>query len=359
MAISNLAVEPIDVYFKCNLANPHSIHCLASSEVMISCIGDPSGNAKGGFILLDAETFEVKGNWEKDGHATPLGYDFWYQPRHNIMASTGWGIPKRMFDFFNPADVKAGFFGQSLHLWDWTERTRIQTIDLGEDGIIPMEVRFLHDPDATEGFVGCSFGCTVFRFYKTQKGDWATEKVIKIPPKKVEGWVLPEMPSLITSMVTSLDDRFLYFSNWLHGDVRQYDITNTSKPKLVGQVWIGGCILKGGPVTVVDDQELKCQPEALVLKGKRIQGGPQTIRLSLDGKRLYVTTSLYSAWDKQFYPHLIQEGAAMIQIDVDNEKGGLIINEDFLIDFGKEPGGPALAHDILLEGGDCTSDIWL
>lgn len=30
------------------------------------------------------------------------------------------------------------------------------------------------------------------------------------------------------------------------------------------------------------------------------------IQLSLDGKRLYVTTSLYSAWDRQFYPDLIR-----------------------------------------------------
>lgn len=28
-----------------------------------------------------------------------------------------------------------------------------------------------------------------------QKGDWAAEKVISIPSKKVEGWLLPEMPS--------------------------------------------------------------------------------------------------------------------------------------------------------------------
>lgn len=30
------------------------------------------------------------------------------------------------------------------------------------------------------------------------------------------------------------------------------------------------------------------------------------IQLSLDGKRLYITTSLYSTWDKQFYPELIR-----------------------------------------------------
>ena len=47
---------------------------------------------------------------------------------------------------------------------------------------------------------------------------------IRQPWVKVEGWVLPEMPPLITDILISLDDRFLYFSNWLRGDIAQYDI---------------------------------------------------------------------------------------------------------------------------------------
>ena len=42
--------------------------------------------------------------------------------------------------------------------------------------------------------------------------------------------------ALITDCLISLDDRFVYFTNWAHGDVRQYDITDTAHPKLVGQV---------------------------------------------------------------------------------------------------------------------------
>lgn len=67
---------------------------------------------------------------------------------------------------------------------------------------------------------------------------WKADKVIDVPSKKVEGWVLPEMPSLITDIILSLDDRFCYFSNWLHGDIRQYDISDRANPKLVGQVSI-------------------------------------------------------------------------------------------------------------------------
>uniref|UniRef100_A0A8D0MEW7 Methanethiol oxidase n=1 Tax=Sus scrofa TaxID=9823 RepID=A0A8D0MEW7_PIG len=344
----------------------------------------------GGFVLLDGETFEVKGTWERPGGAAPLGYDFWYQPRHNVMISTEWAAPNVLRDGFNPADVQAGLYGSCLHVWDWQRHEMVQTLHL-QDGLIPLEIRFLHNPAASQGFVGCALGSNIQRFYKNEGGTWSVEKVIQVPPKKVKGWMLPEMPSecsgqcghqkvesqpeeqkslkplnpsppplgLITDILLSLDDRFLYFSNWLHGDLRQYDISDPKRPRLTGQLFLGGSIVKGGPVQVLEDQELKSQPEPLVVKGKQVAGGPQMIQLSLDGKRLYVTTSLYSAWDKQFYPDLIREGSVMLQIDVDTEKGGLKLNPNFLVDFGKEPLGPALAHELRYPGGDCSSDIWL
>ena len=83
------------------------------------------------------------------------------------------------------------------------------------------------------------------------------------------------------------------------------------------------------------------------------------LQLSLDGKRLYVTNSLYSSWDNQFYPKIAEEGSYMLQIDCDTERGGMQINEDFFVDFGTEPAGPARAHEMRYPGGDVTSDIWI
>ena len=51
---------------------------------------------------------------------------------------------------------------------------------------------------------------------------------------------------------------------------------------------------------------VKEQPERMSLRGNPVDGGSQMLQLSLDGKRLYVTTSLFSVWDKQFYPDLIK-----------------------------------------------------
>ena len=82
------------------------------------------------------------------------------------------------------------------------------------------------------------------------------------------------------------------------------------------------------------------------------------IQLSLDGKRLYATNSLFSSWDKQFYPELVEQGSHLLLIDCNTSKGGLSLNKEFFVDFGKEPDGPALAHEVRYPGGDCTSDIW-
>ena len=66
-----------------------------------------------------------------------------------------------------------------------------QVIDLGNDGISPLEIRFLHDPLSFEGYVGCAVNSNVFRFYKKEEGLWDVEKVISVPNKKVDGWVSP------------------------------------------------------------------------------------------------------------------------------------------------------------------------
>lgn len=332
-------IEPEEIRAKTKLTAPHTVHCLADGQIMISMLGDQDGNAPGGFLLLDSK-FEILGRWEHQAEAMKFNYDFWYQPRHNVMVSSEWGAPKTFYPGFDLNDVQAGNYGQQLHFWDWQTHDIVQTVDLGEAGLIPLEVRFHHNPDSTHGFVGAALSSNLLHYFK-HNGKWEVETVVDVPSVDLEGFPIP-VPSLITDLLISLDDRFLYFSNWLHGDLRQYDISDPSHPKLTGQVWIGGLLGKSGEV-----------------KGRSLQGGPQMLQLSLDGKRLYVTNSLFSTWDNQFYPDLAKQGSYLLQIDCDTDKGGLNINENFCVDFGNEPNGPSRAHEMRYPGGDCTSDIWV
>jgi selenium-binding protein 1 len=331
-------IEPDEIVRKTKLTAPHTVHCLSDGRIMISMLGDENLNGPGGFLLLD-ETFNIIGRWETGTEGMHYNYDFWYQPRHNVMVSSEWAAPSTTRPGFNPGDVMAGKYGRHLHFWNWSKRTMIKSIDLGETGMVPLEVRFHHNPTSSHGFVGAALSSTMWHFYK-DGDDWTARKVIEVESQKLEGQDSP-VPGFISDLVVSLDDRWLYFSNWLHGDIRQYDIRDPSNPKLTGQVWVGGLFGKAPQV-----------------RGTVPRGGPQMLQLSLDGKRLYVTDSLFSSWDNQFYPAVAKQGSLMMQLDADTETGGLALNERFLVDFGKEPGGPARAHEIRFPMGDSTSDVW-
>uniref|UniRef100_A0A914ELW1 Methanethiol oxidase n=1 Tax=Acrobeloides nanus TaxID=290746 RepID=A0A914ELW1_9BILA len=353
-------VDPTEL-LKHDATFPHTTHCLPDGTIMINTWGDARGNGKSNFILLDGKTFDVIGTWPADDSPVPrFNYAFWYQPRHNVMVSTEFGHPKFLRKGFRLIDVGEGNYGKHINIYNWKERRLVQTLKIDEpEGLIPMEVRFLHDPDSPHGFLHTCLGSAIYHLYKDQEtGFYKHRLATLIPPKKVTDWAMSIMPALISDILISIDDRWIYIANYIHGDIRQYDISDPFNIKQVAQVFVAGSCTKED-TKVVEDHELTDQPEAIYIKDKKIEGGPHMLQLSLDGKRLYVTTSLYSPWDRQFYPGLIKNGASMIQLDVDTEVGGLKVNKDFLVDFGAIEGGPFLAHEMRYPGGDCTSDIWL
>ena len=199
---------------------------------------------------------------------------------------------------------------------------------------MPLEIRWLHDPEADEGFVGAALSSTMWRFHR-ENGGYAAEQVIAVEGVEMPGWPFP-VPGLITDLVLSLDDRALYFSNWLHGDVRRYDVSDPANPQLTGQVWLGGVLGRESAL------------------GRPVSGGPQMLQLSFDGRRLYVTNSLLSTWDNQFYPGL---ESWLAKIDI-GEDGSMTADRDFIVDFQSLPAGPARAHEVRLQGGDSTTEIF-
>ena len=232
-------IEPEEVKAKTNLSAPHTVHCLADGTVMISMLGDGEGNAPGGFLQLD-ENFDISGCWEQERDGMDFNYDFWYQPRQNVMVSSGLAAPNTYYPGFSLDDVAAGLYSQRINLWDWQERKLVQKIDLGEEGLVPLEVRFMHNPERSNAFIGAALSSNMFHLQR-KNGGWDAQKVIDIPSFELEGWPFP-VPALITDLLLSMDDRYLYLANWLHGDVRQYDISDPARPRLTGQVWCGGVL---------------------------------------------------------------------------------------------------------------------
>jgi methanethiol oxidase len=115
-------------------------------------------------------------------------------------------------------------------------------------------------------------------------------------------------------------------------------VSDPANPKLKSQVWLGGLLGRDGG-----------HPKA---RGP-LNGGPQMIQNSLDGDRVYVTNSLFSTWDNQFYPGI--EGW-LVKLDRQPD-GTYALDPDFFVDFHEQADG-ARPHEIHLPGGDCTTEIF-
>ena len=74
------------------------------------------------------------------------------------------------------------------------------------------------------------------------------------------------------------------------------------------------------------------------------------VEMSRDGKRVYLTNSLYASWDKQFYPEGID--GWMVKLD---RNGDLAVDPDFFVEYrrrapapGPPPGRRRLERLVLL-----------
>ena len=99
---------------------PHTVHCLGS-DIIISMLGDAQGNAPGGFLHLN-EDLEIVGRWENDLGGMKFNYDFWYQPRHNVMVSSEWAAPNTFMPGFDLEEVGHLKYGREIHFWNFKNK---------------------------------------------------------------------------------------------------------------------------------------------------------------------------------------------------------------------------------------------
>ena len=339
-------IEGEEVMRKTGYAAPHTVHC-GPDGIYINALGAPDGNGPGGIFMLDHETFELKGRWEKDRGPQQLSYDFWWHLGYDTMITSEWGTPNMVKDGVNPELLLGGKYGNALHVWDLKTRKHVKKLDLGAEQQMVLELRPAHNPRRAYGFVGVvvslkDLSSSIFLWYRDQaSGEWKTKKVIEIPAEPADPSVLPPVlapfgavPPLVTDINLSLDDRFLYVSCWGTGELRQYDVSDPFNPKFTGSVWIGG---------IVNRTPHPKNPE------QPLNGGPQMVEVSRDGRRVYLTNALYSPWDAQFYPDGIRGWVAKIDA---SPTGGIAFDERFLVELedGLRP------HQVRLEGGDASSD---
>jgi selenium-binding protein 1 len=334
-------IEPNELAARAGYSRPHTSHC-GPDGIYFSALGAPDGDGPGGIFVIDHESFDVLGRWEVDRGPQRLAYDFAWHLGHDTIITSEWGTPKMIEGGLNPDLL--GQYGHRLHVWDLRKRRHLQTLDLGAEQQMVLELRPAHDPTKPYGFVGVvvslkDLSASIWVWHQSN-GTWAVRKVIEIPAEPADPEQLPPAlkpfkaaPPLVTDIDLSVDDRFLYVSCWGTGEFRQYDVSDPFAPRLTGSVRLGGLIA-----------------HAPHPKAGALNGGPQMVEVSRDGRRVYLTNSLYASWDAQFYPEGIRGWVAKLDA---HPEGGMALDPRFFIPFkGERP------HQVRLEGGDASSDSY-
>ena len=338
-------IEPETLAARTGYASPHTIHC-GPEGIYSSALGATSGDGPGGIFVIDHDSFDILGKWELDRGPQYLAYDFWWHLGLDTVITSEWGTPNMVQHGINPEILLKGGYGHKLHIWDLRKRRHLQEIDLGAEQQMTLELRPAHDPGRAYGFLGVvvslkDLSASIWLWHR-EGGKWGVKKIIEVPAEPAEPEKLPPLlqgfkavPPLISDINLSLDDRFLYISCWGTGEFLQYDVSDPFHPKKTGSIHLGGIVRKAA------------HPRA---PKTELNGGPQMVELSRDGRRVYFTNSLYSPWDAQFYPEGIRSW--MVKVDAKPE-GGMELDSKFFVESGE-----LRLHQVRLEGGDTSSDSY-
>ena len=338
-----------DVMKRSGYSRLHTSHC-GPDGIYINALGSAEGGGPGGIFTLDPETFDVKGAWENHRGSQYLAYDFWWHLGHDTLLTSEWGTPDMFENGLVPELLLNGKYGHAIHVWDLPSRSHRQELDLGPDQQMVFELRPAHDPRESYGFVGAvislkDLSSSIWTWYRegtNGNSTWKIRKVIEIPAEPAAAEDLPPLlkgfgavPPLVSDIILSLDDRTLYVSCWGTGELRQYDVSDPFNPVLTGSLKIGG-IANRTP-----------HPKA---PKRPLNGGPQMVEMSRDGRRVYLTNGLYGVVDDQFYPDGLR--GWMTKIDTD-PAGGMQFDSRFLVEFDG-----LRSHQVRLERGDASSDSY-
>jgi methanethiol oxidase len=338
-------IEPETLAARTGYASPHTIHC-GPEGIYSSALGATNGDGPGGIFIMDHDSFDILGKWELDRGPQYLAYDFWWHLGLDTVITSEWGTPNMVRNGINPEILLKGGYGHKLHVWDLRKRRHLQELDLGSEYQMALELRPAHDPTKAYGFLGVvvslkDLSASIWVWHRTE-GKWGIKKIIDIPAEPADPEKLPPLlqgfkavPPLITDINLSLDDRFLYVSCWGTGEFLQYDVSDPFHPKKTGSIHLGGIVRHAA------------HPKA---PKTELNGGPQMVELSRDGKRIYFTNSLYSPWDAQFYPEGVRSW--MVKVDAKPD-GGMELDRNFFLESSD-----LRLHQVRLEGGDTSSDSY-
>ena len=340
-------IEPEDARARAATAAPHTVHC-GPDGIYVNALGAPDGDGPGGIFVLDHDDLRrarAPGRTTA-GRSTCLRLLVAPRPRHDDHQRVGHaehGRERRQSGAAarrqvrpprctsgtcaSAATCRRSTWARSSRWCSSCARRTIRTRRYGFVGVVtlaqgPLRVDLDLVPRERQRLGRC-------------------EKVIEIPAEPAD----PDAAAAAAARRSArcrrwsptstcrLDDRFLYVSCWGTGELPAVRRHRSVQPR-AHRLGAARRHRRHAPHPREPDS--------------RSNGGPQMVEVSRDGRRVYVTNSLYTPWDAQFYPDGIR--GWMVKLDVNPRRRHALDPSSSSTSRG------ASAHQVRLQGGDASSD---
>ena len=180
------------------------------------------------------------------------------------------------------------------------------------------------------GFVGvvtstADLSASVWLWERAEDGTVSVEKVISIPAEPAEADQLPPIlqpfgavPPLVTDISLSVDDQDLYVSCWGTGELKRFDV---SDPRSAARDRLRAA-----------RRDRRSAPRTR--RPGRSTAGRRWSRPRATASAIFLTNSLYAAWDAQFYPRRASTAGSSSSTPATD--GSLTVDPDVFVPFSGE-----------------------
>lgn len=289
-----------DLTEKTGYVGPHTFYAIPGRMVIGSLSNTSHGGATGIAIYNNNGEFLSAHPIPTDNGGDGYGYDIAINPKKNVMLTssfTGWD--NYMTDLgkvvANPEAMK--HFGNTMVLWNLKS---LQPKQIFAVPGAPLEIRWSLKEGDDWAITAAALTSKLWLVRRGADGDWRAKEVGVIgDPAKIP---------LPVDISIAADAKTLWVNTFMDGKTHLFDISDPEKPVEVYQK----------------------------VTGKQVN----MISQSWDGKRVYVTSSLLSNWDKK--------GADNEQVLRAYDWDGKDLKEKFEVDFSKE--GLGRPHHMKFSG---------
>jgi selenium-binding protein 1 len=237
-------IEAEEIIRKTGYSRPHTVHC-GPDGIYVNALGNADGDGPGGIFVLDPETFDIKGRWERDRGPQHLSYDFWWHLGHDTMITSEWGTPNMVENGVVPEPAAgrqvrqlAARVGSQQPASPPASRARARVSDGARAAArarSERDLRLRRLSSRASRSVGVRLDVAPRR--RQEERRWRVRKVSRFRQNRRRPTICRHcsrgfgaVPPLVTDINLSLDDRFLYVSCFGTGELKQYDVSDPFNP---------------------------------------------------------------------------------------------------------------------------------